>query len=85
MVVEFGVDLVGIELTQCSGSMTIWYGSGSADLKHWIPDPDPAPFISGVQDAYYYQRCTTVFKDSKLLRSHKTLLRNQVFLKIFAC
>ncbi len=26
---------------QCSGSLTFWYGSGSAGPYHWLMDPDP--------------------------------------------
>ncbi len=44
---------------QCSfhqsyGSVTFWYGSGSTDLYFWLedsdPDPDPAFFVSDLQD-----------------------------------
>ncbi len=76
--VEFGVDLVGIELTQCSGFMTFWYGSGSADLKHWIPDPDL--FLSDFQDANksFFLLFTTKsihesLKITSYLKSHKTV------------
>ncbi len=48
---------------QCWGSVTFWYGSGSADPYHWLkdpnsdPDPDPTPdtaqdsaiFVSNLQ------------------------------------
>jgi len=27
----------------CSGSVTFWYGSGSADPYHGLTDPDHAP------------------------------------------
>ncbi len=30
---------------QCCGSMTFWYGSGSADPYLWLMDPDPDPAI----------------------------------------
>ncbi len=30
-------------LKQCSGSMTFWCGSGSADPCLWLIDPDPEP------------------------------------------
>jgi hypothetical protein len=36
--------------TQCSGSMTFWYGYESADLYLWLTDPDPALFGSDLQD-----------------------------------
>ena len=31
--------------SQCCGSMTFWYGSGSADPCHCLMDPDPDPAI----------------------------------------
>jgi hypothetical protein len=36
---------------QCPGSVTFWYGFGSADPYHWLtdPDPDPALFLSAFQ------------------------------------
>jgi hypothetical protein len=40
-----------------SESVTIWYGSGSgsesADPYLCLKDPDPALFVSDLQDAYY--------------------------------
>jgi hypothetical protein len=52
---------------QCCGSVTFWYGFGSADPYHWLTDPDSAPdnviFVSDLQDggkkilnffAYYF-------------------------------
>jgi hypothetical protein len=35
-----------------SGFVTFWYGSGSADPYLWLtePDPDPAIFVSDLQD-----------------------------------
>jgi hypothetical protein len=44
-------------LRQCSGSVTFWYGSGSSNPYFWLmhpdddPDPDPALFVSDLQDA----------------------------------
>jgi hypothetical protein len=39
---------------QCSGSVTFWYGSESADLYLLLTDPDPAPdpvlFVSDLKD-----------------------------------
>jgi hypothetical protein len=35
-------------LQQCSGSMTFWCGTGSADPDS---DPDPSIFITDLQDA----------------------------------
>jgi hypothetical protein len=43
-------------LWQCSGSVTFWYGFGSADPYHLFtnpgldPDPDPALYFSDFQD-----------------------------------
>ncbi len=66
---------------QCSGSVTLWYGSGS----FWLTDPapDPALFVSDLQDAnkkyYFFQSFllfedtfTSFFKDKKSQRSHRT-------------
>ncbi len=40
--------------TQCCGSMKFWYGFGSADPYIWLidpdVDPDPAIFVSDLQD-----------------------------------
>ncbi len=40
---------------QCCGSVTFWCGSGSADPYHLLTDPDsdpdPANFVSDLQDA----------------------------------
>ena len=36
---------------QCSGSMTFWGESGSADPCFWLMDPDPAIFVIDLQDA----------------------------------
>jgi hypothetical protein len=42
-------------LNQCCGSITFWYGSGSADPYNLLTDADsdpvPATFGSGFQDA----------------------------------
>jgi hypothetical protein len=38
-------------MNQCSGSVTFWYGSGSSDQYLRLTDPDPALFVSGLQDA----------------------------------
>jgi hypothetical protein len=37
---------------QCSGSVTFWYRSGSADPYHGLMDPDPEPALF-VSDLYY--------------------------------
>ncbi len=36
---------------QCSGSMTFWCGSGSADPCLRLMDPEPAIFVIDLQDA----------------------------------
>ncbi len=60
---------------QCCGSVTFWYGSGSADPYHWLPDLDPGPafFVSGGQDAkkmFIVQICT--FKSAFITKSKKS-------------
>jgi hypothetical protein len=80
--------------------MKFWYGSGPADpyLRLMDPDsdldPDPAVFVSDLQDAkkYYFKlffcllhfegTFTSYFKDKKIIKSHKTVGIN-VFLTIF--
>ncbi len=45
-------DKNGVKITvKCSGSVTFWYGSRSADPYNRITDPDPDLFFSGCQDA----------------------------------
>ncbi len=41
------------DVFQCFGSLTFWYGSGSTVPYFWLTDlaPDPALFISDLQDA----------------------------------
>jgi hypothetical protein len=83
---------------QCSGSATFRYGSGSADTNHWITDPDPALFSSCFQMPTKFVcsfitvgTFTSVFKDNKLLRRHKTVEIKvflnffKVFIHYFAC
>ncbi len=41
----------GVPTYQCSGSMTFWCGSGSADPCLLLMDPDPAIFVTDLQDA----------------------------------
>ncbi len=43
--------VVAVSFSQCSGSVTFWYGFGSADTYLWLTDPDPAIFVSDLQDA----------------------------------
>jgi hypothetical protein len=63
---------------QCCGSVTFWYGSGSADPCLWLmdPSPDPAIFVIDLQDAnkktifftkkYFFSKffCLLLFKGS---------------------
>ncbi len=56
---------------QCSGSVSFWYRSASADPYHWITDTDLVLFFSGFHDAYYpvpvpnnVGTFTSVFKDT---------------------
>jgi hypothetical protein len=37
----------------CSGSVTFWYGSGSADQYRWFTDPDHALFFSRIQQKVF--------------------------------
>jgi hypothetical protein len=78
----------------CCVSMKFWYESGSADpyLRLMDPDadPDPAIFVSDLQDvpifffAYYFLKVHFHnFSKKKSYRSHKTVGIN-VFLTIFA-
>jgi hypothetical protein len=66
--------------TQCCGSVTFWYFSGSTD-----------PFVSGFQDVnkkivfcFNFLKITSVFKDKKSLRSHITI-EIKVFSYYFFC
>jgi hypothetical protein len=71
--------------------VTIWYGSGSSDPFLWLTDPDPALFVSNLQDANKKLFCLLLFKgtfasfftNKRSLRSHKTV-EIKVFLTIFA-
>jgi hypothetical protein len=58
----YGFDLIWprfmifcLPVNQCSGTMTFWCGSGSADPCLWLmypdPVPDPAIFVIDLQDA----------------------------------
>jgi hypothetical protein len=46
---------------QCSGYMTFWCGSGSADPCLLLMDPDPAIFVIDLQDASKKQIFYTIF------------------------
>jgi hypothetical protein len=43
--------------SQCCGSVTFWYGSGSADQYLWLTDPDSDPdsaiFVGDLQDGHW--------------------------------
>ncbi len=39
---------------QCWGSMTFWYGSGSADSYLWLMDPDPTPDLTPFFSDYVF-------------------------------
>ncbi len=68
---------------QCCGSVTFWYGSGSANPYLWLADsdPDPAIFVSDLQDVFSTYFClllfeatyTSFFKDKKSLKITKQL------------
>jgi hypothetical protein len=83
---------------QCCGSMAFWGGSWSADPCLWLiePDPDPAIFITDLQDAskklifehnfsaYYFLKLHLHhFSKIKVKKSHK-IVGIKVFLTIFA-
>jgi hypothetical protein len=62
-----------------SESVTIWYGSGSgsesADSYLCLKDPDPALFVSDLQDAYnkYFLLLTFLRYVYIILQTHKTV------------
>jgi hypothetical protein len=60
-------------ILQCSGSMTFWCGSGSADPCLRLMDP-----------SFPFEGTFTSFFKNKSKRSHKTV-EIKVFLNIFAC
>jgi hypothetical protein len=58
-----------MRLKQCSGSVTFWYGSGSADPYHGLTNPDPALFVSVLQEARRKKKfskffCLLLFADT---------------------
>jgi hypothetical protein len=68
----------------CSGSVTFWYGFGSADPYLWITDTDPALFFCGFRDANKTKSVSHKFllitsrrfiyiSSYKFLRSYKTV------------
>ncbi len=73
---QLGCDLAQVLLQQCSGSMTFWCRSGSADpcfcLMNLDPDadPDPAIFIIDLQDANKKLTKKTSFSAYYFLKVH---------------
>ncbi len=68
-------DLLGAG--QCSGSVTLWYGSGfgsrSSDPYFWLTDPYPALFVSDLQNAnkkYFFS-----LHHSSKIKSHKEVTK----------
>ncbi len=68
---------------QCCGSVTFWYGSGSAYPYLWRTDP--AIFVSDIQDAFKFLclllfegTFTSFFKDKKVIKKSQNS-RNQGF------
>jgi hypothetical protein len=56
--------------SQCSGSMTFWGGSGSADPSLWLMDPDPAIFVIDLQDDSKKLIFNTIFSAYYFLKVH---------------
>ncbi len=63
-----------IHYRQCSGSMTFWWGSGSADPCLWLmdpdSDPDPAIFVIDLQNAYKKLFLKFIFSAYYFLKKH---------------
>ncbi len=83
---DLQIDTFSLTILQCSGSVTflLWIWIRIVGSVHWMTDPDPALFVRGFRDGNkkfvffildFFIVCTftTVFKDSKSLRSHKTV------------
>ncbi len=73
--------------SQCCGSMTFWYGSGSADPCLWLMDPDPAIFVIDLQDAskkLIFFNSFSDFQRKKVKKSIKKPVEMNVCLTIFA-
>ncbi len=67
---------------QCSGSMTFWCGSGSADPCLWLMDPDPD---HGSGSCYFHQwpsRCQQKNNFLKLFFNFDTIFSAYYFLKV---
>ncbi len=67
--------LICVSLTQCSGSVTFWYGSGCGSgsldpcLRLTDPASDPALFVSDLQDAnkkYFFSLCLYAYSFLKV-------------------
>ncbi len=70
-----------LRFKQCCGSVTFWYGSGSADPLLWLKDHDPAIFISDLPDgnkksyfAYYFLKLDLMYIIFKM-KSHKEVTK----------
>ncbi len=63
-------DHLFITSQQCSGSMTFWGGSGSADPCLWLMDPDHAIFVIDLQDASKKLIFNTIFSAYYFLKVH---------------
>ncbi len=77
--------------------MKIWCGSGSAGPHLWLMDPDPAIFVSDLQDINQQKKFflssfyillfegtfTWFFKDKKSQRSHKKVPYESMFFLLF--
>jgi hypothetical protein len=58
-------------LYQCSGFVTFWSISGSADPYLWLTDPDPALFVSNLPDTN--KKITDII--SSKIKSHKEVTK----------
>ncbi len=89
-----------LSTVQCSGSMTFWCGSGSADPCLWLMDPDadpyPSIFVIDLQDAnkkliflkffciILFEGTFTSFFKDKTSKRSHKTAEIKVFLAIFA-
>ncbi len=58
---------VTVSFVQCCGSVTFWYGSGSADPCLWPMDPDPEPAIFFLEKRLQFN-CTGTSRQSTMKR-----------------
>jgi hypothetical protein len=78
-------------VNQCCGSVTFWYGSGSADPCLWLMDPDPAIFVIDLQEAFknyfllitFWRYIYIIFQILKCRREVTKNSRNQRFFLTF--